>query len=257
MHELIEIPVGDATAEAYVARPDTTSDKALPGVLLFIDAIGLRPVIAQMADRMASWGYVVLAPNIFYRLGTAQETSPDRPLTEPGAREEFFKEMMPRVGGYTPNLSGPDTDAWLTALAHQPGVAAGKVGVTWYCMGARLATRAAGDHPDVVAAVGGFHGGGLVTDEPDSPHHSLSRARADFVYLHADADPSMPAAAIAALGDSLAAHGLRASNEVALGAPHGYTMADTSMYHEEGAEQHFRELEGLFARTLGVSSNDD
>lgn len=253
MHELIEIPVGAGVAEAYVARPDAGTAPAdeLPPVLFFIDAIGLRPQIAMMAERIADWGYVVLAPNIFHRLGTAAETSPREPLLTPGAREAFFAAMGTRVADYTPALSGSDTDAWLAALTALPGVASGPVGVTGYCMGARVATRAAGDHPEVVAAVGGFHGGGLVTEAPDSPHLSLATARAEFAYLHADQDRSMPASAVAALGDALAAHHLVASNEIAPGAPHGYTMADTPSHHEAAAERHFLVLQGLLARTLG------
>lgn len=250
VHEMIEIPVGDGVAEAYVARPDTDGGAPLPGVLLFIDALGLRPQIAAMAERIASWGYVVLAPNVFHRLGTAADTAPSGPLLDPGAREAFFASIGSRVGDYTVAQSRPDTEIWLATLASLRGTAAAPFGVTGYCMGARLATRAAGDHPDLVAACGGFHGGGLVTDAEDSPHLSLATARAEFVYLHADQDRSMPPAAIAALSDALAMNHLVASNEVAPGAPHGYTMADTSSYHEEAAERHFRELEQLFARAL-------
>lgn len=253
MVEMIEIPVGGGAAEACLARPATAKegDDVRPGVLFYLDAIGLRPQIAAMAQRIADWGYVVLAPNLFHRLGTAAQTAPAGPLTAPGAREAFFAANGSRVGDYTVELSRPDTDAWLTALTSLPGVADGPVGVTGYCMGARLATRAAGDHPDLVAAVGGFHGGGLVTAADDSPHRWLATARAEFVYLHADQDRSMPAEAVAALGEELAARQLVASNAIAPGAPHGYTMADTPSYQEAAAERHYRELADLFARVLG------
>ena len=144
----------------------------------------------------------------------------------------------------------PDIAAYVAALRGLDGVTDGPIGVTGYCMGARLAVRAATGHPDDVAACGGFHGGGLVTDEPDSPHAGLGSARAEFVFGHADNDGSMPPEAVAALGAALAEHGLDASNEVYPGAPHGYSMADTSMYDEAAAERHFAELEALFARTL-------
>ncbi|RLV49921.1 dienelactone hydrolase family protein [Nocardioides mangrovicus] len=244
--ELTEIPAADGSAEAYLARPEGGSG---PGVLFLIDAIGLRPRIAQMCDRIASWGYVVLAPNVFYREGTAAETSPDADLREPGERERFFEVAGPRIGRLTADLAERDLTAYLAELRGTEGVTEGPLGATGYCMGARLAVRAAtGD--EGVAAVGGFHGAGLVTDDPDSPHLGLGRTRAEFCFGHADQDHANPAEAIAALGEALAEHGLSASNEVYPDAPHGYTMADTSAYQEAGTERHFAELEALFARTL-------
>ncbi|GAA1081314.1 dienelactone hydrolase family protein [Tsukamurella spumae] len=243
---MIETPSG--IADAYFARPQT--DDPVPGVLLFIDAIGLRPQIASMADRIASWGYAVLAPNVFYRDGDAAATSPDEPLDTPEARERFMGGAMKRVMGLTPDKSEPDTDAYLAALLAQPGVT-GPVGVTGYCLGARLSTLAAIAHPDTVVACGGFHGSRIATDEPDSIHLGLPRARAEFVYGHADHDTSMPPEAVELLGAALASAGLTATNAIYPDAPHGYTMADTPNYQEAGSERHFTELEALFARTLG------
>lgn len=236
----IEIETNDGTAEAYLTGSG-------PGVLFFIDAIGLRPQIEQMADRIAGWGYTVLAPNALYRSGTAADTSPSRDLREPGAREEFFQHAGARIAAITPDGAESDIAAYLAVLReHSDGVRVGAVG---YCMGARLAVRTAGLDPDVVACAG-FHGGGLVTDDPRSPHHSLPTAKAEFVFGHADNDSSMPPEAVAALGDALDEAGLTASNEIFPGAPHGYSMDDTSMYDETGAERSFAELEALLNRTL-------
>ena len=121
---------------------------------------------------------------------------------------------------------------------------------TGYCMGARLAVRTATAHPDDVAAVAGFHGGGLATEEADSPHLGLPQARAEFVFGHADHDRSMPPEAVGRLGEALSAAGLLFINDVYAGAPHGYTMNDTERYHEESAERHYRALEALLERTL-------
>ncbi|KQY60791.1 dienelactone hydrolase [Aeromicrobium sp. Root495] len=235
----------DGPAEAWVARPD---DGPHPGVLFFVDAIGLRPQIASMMERVASWGHVVLAPHVFYREGTAEQLAPTDDLRRPAAREAFFHEAMPRIRSLTPDLSEPDALVWLDALAR---LAPGPVGVIGYCMGARLALRVAGQAPDVVAAVGGFHGGGLVTDVPDSPHLALRSARAELVLLHADADPSMPAEAVAELGSVIEQAGLVATNEVVPGAPHGYTMEDTSSWDAAAAERHYAALQDLFRRGLG------
>ena len=245
----IEIPLPDGSvAEAYVARPNGDS-REHSGVLFYMDAIGLRPRIAEMAQRIADWGYVVVAPNVFHREGSIDDLEPQTDLTEPGARDEFFKLAMPRVQRLTSDLAESDIPAYLDAVRGLPGVTPGAVGVTGYCMGARLAVRTANLDPDVVA-VGGFHGGGLVTDADDSPHRGLSKARAEFVFGHADNDRSMPPEAIATLGETLSAAGLTARNEVYDGAAHGYTMADTAMYDEAATERHFSALKGLLARSL-------
>jgi carboxymethylenebutenolidase len=244
---LVDIPVPGGTAEAHVStRPLGTG----PGVLLFMDAIGLRPQIAAMCDRIAGWGYGVLAPNVFHREGTVAELAPRGDLREEDGRRAVMAEAMPRVRRLTSDLALGDIAAYLTALQHLDGVTGTRVGVTGYCMGARLALRATGAHPDVVAACGAFHGGGLVTEEPDSPHLGLAAARAEFVLGHADHDRSMPPESVAALGATLARHGLTAVNEVYPDAPHGYTMADTSSYQERGAERHYEALRALLARAL-------
>jgi len=244
MGQTIEIPTSDGTAEAYLTG--TAGD---PGVVFYIDAIGLRPRIEEMADRIASWGYVVLAPNVFYRDGSAAELAPQGDLREEGAREAFFAGgVMDRVQGYTPDRSAPDADAWVRTLLEHAGD--GPIGVTGYCMGARLAVRTAGQFPGTVGAVGGFHGARLVTEDDDSPHLAVDASTAEYVFGHADQDPSMPLDAVAQLEEALQAAGRPHLNEVYEGAAHGYAMADTSVYHHTAAERHFTELEALFARTL-------
>ncbi|MCX6499127.1 MAG: dienelactone hydrolase family protein [Arthrobacter sp.] len=246
---LIEIPAADGTAEALVARPSTGAGP-FPGVILYMDAFGLRPRIQDMAQRIADWGYVVLAPNVFYRDGNVSELAPTTDMTTPEGREAAGAAAFPRVGHLGTDKALPDIDAWVHALSGLDGVAPGPIGVTGYCMGARLAVRTATTHPDVVAACGGFHGGGLATGTPDSPHLGLGDARARFVFGHADHDQSMDNDAVARLGDALDAAGLEATNEVYAGAPHGYSMADTSVFHPEATERHFRELRELLDGTL-------
>ena len=243
---IIEIPVPGGSADAYLARPD---DAEHPGVIFFIDAIGLRPQIEEMVQRIADWGYVVMAPNLFHRLGTAAELAPEGDLREPGAREGFMSTLGPRVQMTNEQIEA-DVVAYVDALRALPGVAAGPIGVTGYCMGSRFAMKAAGLRPDDVRAVGAFHGGRLVTDDPGSPHLSVAHSRAEYLMRHADNDASMDADAIAALGRTFEEAGVTASNDLYAGAPHGYTMADTSMYDERAAELHFEELRALLDRML-------
>lgn len=237
--------------EAHVAQPPAGSDR-VPGVLLFMDALGVRPRIVEMAERIASWGYAVLAPNVFHRSGSVAEVCPPGPLLTAADRESFFAVARPRIGALTPDLFLADLPDYVAALDAQPGVDPGApLGVVGYCMGARLAVRAACALPDRVAAAAGFHGGGLATDAPDSPHLGLTSARARFVFGHADADPSMDADAVARLGAALSAAGLEATNEIWAGVRHGYTMSDMAVHDAAATERHFAALRDLFARTLG------
>jgi carboxymethylenebutenolidase len=244
MRETVEIQAPDGVAEAYL-----TGESGRPGVLLHIDGIGLRPRIEEMADRIASWGYVVLAPNVFYRDGTAADLAPQTDLREPGAREAFFAGgVADRVAAHRRDRTLADAPAWLATFADHAG--AGPIGITGYCMGVRLAIWTAGEYPGTVAAVGGFHGGGLVTDADDSPHRSIADSTAAYAFGHADQDRGMPLDAVAALEEALTAAGRPHLNEVYEGAAHGYTMADTSVYDEAATERHFNVLRGLLSRTL-------
>ncbi len=248
---LVDVPVPGGTAEAHVSRPQGGHG---PGVLLFMDAIGIRPQLAVVCDRIASWGHIVLAPNVLHREGTVAELMPTGDLTTPEGRSASMARALPRVQRLTTDLAIGDIEAYLAALRGLDGVDDGPVAVTGYCMGARLALRAAGLDPEHVVACGGFHGGGLVTDGRDSPHLSLGTARAELVLLHADHDRSMPPEAVAALGVAIAEQGLTAVNTIVPDARHGYTMADTAAYDEAAAERHYRELEALLARTLGPAA---
>jgi carboxymethylenebutenolidase len=228
----LEIPVAGGAAEAYLAG----GDHGAPGVLFYMDAYGLRPQIEDMLERIAGWGYTVLAPNVFHREGSVSDLAGDR------------DHALERVRALTPEQLAADAPSYLAALRHHAGT--GPVATTGYCMGARLAVRTATAHSDDVAAVGGFHGGGLATDDDSSPHLGLPAARAEFAFGHADNDRSMPPEAVGRLGEALAAAGLVFINDVYAGAPHGYTMNDTPAYHEESAERHYRVLEALLERTL-------
>lgn len=244
----LRIDVQDGRAEAFVSRPGN-AERELPGVLLFMDVFGLRPQIRSMMDRIAGWGYVVLAPNVFHRAGTVADLAPTVDLREPGERDRHLAAAKPRLETLNPELSRSDTSYYLDALVGLPGVAGG-VGVVGYCMGARLALRAGGDHSDRVAAVGGFHGGGLVTNLADSPHRSLATTRAGVLLRHADHDPSMPLEGMDVIASLAIRSGVALDQSVYPGAPHGYSMADTPMYDEPAAEQHFEDLHEHLSRYL-------
>ncbi|MET8763239.1 dienelactone hydrolase family protein [Lentzea sp. NPDC004782] len=243
----VDITTPDGTADAYLVHP--VDGGPHPGVLLYMDAFGLRPHLKSMADRLAAAGYVVLVPNVFYRAGRAPVLELPE-FIDPTARPELFGKIMPLIQELTPEVVMRDAAAYLDWLDNSPLTTGGPVGITGYCMGAGLALRTAGTFPDRVAAAAGFHGARLATDAPDSPHLLADRITAELYFGHADQDSSNPAEQIEALGKALAEAGVTHRNEVYEGARHGFTQADTSMYSAEAAERHWEALLELFARKL-------
>jgi len=246
----IDVTTEEGVADAYLTRPE--DEGAHPGVLLIMDGIGLRPQIEQMADRIASHGYVVLAPNVFYRAGRAP-VLPLPDLTDPENRGSFMQAVRPLMEQLTPERAASDGAAYVNYLN---GVAPGPVAITGYCMGGRVGWRIAAAHPDRVAALASFHGGGLVTDAPDSPHRSASDVGAEMYFGYADQDPSLTPAQIAELERALEDAGARYRSELYEGAMHGYTMADTAVYDESASERHYTELLALLGRTLKPLGSD-
>ncbi|MCF1592358.1 dienelactone hydrolase family protein [Streptomyces muensis] len=243
----VDIITPDGRADAYIAHPDDGARH--PAVLMFMDAFGLRPHLKSMADRLASSGYTVLVPNVFYRNGRAPVV--DLPgFIDPAERPEIFRSLRPAAEALTSERFVEDSGAYLDWLAAHPLVAAGKMGVSGYCMGAALALRAAGTYPGRVAAAAGFHGAYLATDAPDSPHLLADRVTAELYFGHADQDATNPAEQIDRLDKALMAAGVSHRTEVYTGAPHGFTQADTAMYDAKATERHWTALLALFARTL-------
>jgi carboxymethylenebutenolidase len=240
----VEITAPDGVADAYLARPDHGPH---PGVLFIMDAFGLRPTIEEMADRIAADGYVVLAPNVFYRAGRSP-VPPGRDLSDPEQNTSVLQSVRPFIDELTPERLAADGAAYLDYLGQ--AAAPGPVAITGYCMGVRVGWRIAAAHPDRVAALAGFHGARLVTDAPESPHHSAGDLKAELYFGFADQDPSMTADQIAAFEQTLRDVGARFRVEVYEGARHGFAIADQPAYDEPARERHFRELRALLQRTL-------
>jgi carboxymethylenebutenolidase len=246
MGKTIDVKTPEGSADAYLTRPD--DGRPHPGVLLLVDAFGLRPQIEAMADRIAAGGYVVLAPNVFYRHGRAPVVSLDG-LGDPERRSEVFGRVWPLMKELTTERIVADGSAYLARLADEAD--GGAVAVTGYCMGGRLAWRIAAAYPDRVDALGCFHTGALVSDEEDSPHLSAGEIDAELFLGFADNDKSATPEQIATVEAALDRAGATFRAEVFADAEHGYTMADTPAYDEASTERHYDELFGLLSRTVG------
>ena len=245
----VQIPAADGTATAFLAKP--AGDGPFPGVLMFMDAFGLRPRLAEMAERIAGHGYAVLVPNLFYRDGNDPIITPEE-LADNEKRSAAFGRIMPMMAGLTPERVAADTTAYLDFLATEDGDS-GPAVVMGYCMGGMNALRAIEAHPDRIAALASFHAGRVVTDQPDSPHLAVGSITGEVYFAHADNDGSMTPDQIKALEAALDEAGVTYTSEVYEGAPHGFTMSDTAMHHAGGEERHWTNLFALLERVRPVS----
>lgn len=244
IEQAIEIKMSDGTADGFVFRPDGAAK--LPGVIHLTDIGGIRPSHRTLAERVAAKGYVVLIPNVFYRTGRP----PMFDFTPKMGEERTMKRFGQLAAPMTPEAQERDAGAYVDFLAAQAGVSGGKMGVVGYCFTGGMAMRTGAVRPEKIGAAASFHGGGLYTETPASPHHVLQRVKARLYFGHAIKDPSMPEDAIKKLDAALAAWGGKYQSEVYDGAYHGWTTPDAPVYNQPQAERAFEKLIALFAEAL-------
>ncbi|HET9656474.1 MAG TPA: dienelactone hydrolase family protein [Kineosporiaceae bacterium] len=243
----LDVPSSDGIADALLAVPDAPGRH--PGILLYMDAFGLRPRIAEMAGRFADAGYVVLAPNVFHRSARSPLVDPSG-LADPANREAVFGQVMPMINALTPDLAVADAHAWLAFLTALDRVCDGPFATVGYCMGGRLALRTGAAAPDRVAAVASYHAGQVATAAPDSVHLTFPQLRAEIYLAHADNDGSMSPEQQALVAHALDEAGVTYTAELYRGAAHGFTMADTAAYDAAAEQRHWDTALALFRRAL-------
>ena len=236
----LQIPTTDGRADAFAAFPD--HGERHPGVLLYTDIFGVRPVLEERARELAGHGYYVLVPNLYYRHGPAPVIELPEYIGEE-VRPAVFARLMPLIKAHTVERVLSDADAYLRFLTTRPEVGAGPVAVTGYCIGGLLAMRTAAAHPGQVAAVAAFHGP-VGADGPDSLH----RLTAEVHLGHAESD--MTPEALGELNQALDAAGVDYTSEIYPGTVHGFTMSDTDAFNPSGLQRHWDRLLPLLARTL-------
>ncbi|MDX3377319.1 dienelactone hydrolase family protein [Streptomyces sp. ME02-6991-2A] len=236
----LHIPTADGRADAFAAFPDTVGRH--PGVLMYPDGFGIRPVLREMAAELAGHGYYVLVPNIFYRHGPT-------PVLELPAyiggeeRSTVLSRLMPLIHEHTAERALRDADALLRFLTTRPEVAAGPVAVTGYCFGGLLAVRTAAAHPGQVAALAAFHAP-VGAAGPDAL--AGITARAHFGHAESDLTPE----ALRELNKTLDAAGVDHTSEIYPGTVHGFTMSDTDAFDPAGLRRHWDRLLPLLKGAL-------
>ena len=238
----IEMPAG--VSDCFFAHPAEGSHAA---VLMWPDILGLRPAFEAMGKRLAGAGYSVLVVNPFYRDAKAPVVGPDASFSDPDTRT-FLRGMASKL---TQEASMSDARAYISFLDRQDVVdTSRKIGTAGYCMGGPLIMRTAAAVPDRVGAAASFHGGGLVTENDDSPHLLIPKTTAQVLHAIAENDDERTPDTKSVLAQAYKAAGLDAEIEVYEGTLHGWCPPDSRVYNEPQAEKAWARMLALFERAL-------
>lgn len=240
----ITIKTPDGTADAYFVHP---SSGAHPGVLIWPDIFGLRPAFRQMGRRLAESGYSVLVVNPFYRTKKAPTSAEGADFDDPTTRAA----LMALAGTLNEHTAQTDAKAFIAYLDNQSSVdKKRKMGTMGYCMGGPLTMRTAAALPDRIGAGASFHGGGLVTDKPNSPHLLIPTIKAHYLFaIAANDDQRQPEAKDVLRAEFAKAH-VPAEIEVYTGTLHGWCPPDSDVYNEAQAEKAWSRTLALFKTAL-------
>lgn len=242
--EEISIQTEDGACPAYVLTPE--GNGPWPAVIFYMDGLGIRPALVEMAGRLAAGGYVVLLPDMFYRVGRYEPLDPKVIF----AASDVRAAIGHLLGSTDDKRAAADSAAFLAYLDTRTDVEGPMVGTTGYCMGGAISLTVAGTYPERIAAAASFHGGNLATDEALSPHLLAPEIKGRVYVAGADQDKSYPPEMAARLEKAFNDAGVDHVCEIYEGALHGWTMTDFPIYNEAAAERHWQSLFKLYAETL-------
>jgi carboxymethylenebutenolidase len=244
IEQTIEIATKDGAITTFIAHPEREGPH--PVVLFFMDAPGIREELRDMARRIATAGYYVMLPNLYYRRGVL-ELKDLPPLPEAEARARMFDLMS--------SISIPlvmcDGDALLNFADLDPAAGKGKIATVGYCMSGQYAINFAARYPDRVGAAASIYGVQLVTDQADSPHLAAQKAKAELYFGCAEHDSYAPLEMVQALDVALKSSAAKAEVELYPGVHHGFAFPQRgAVYDKTAAERHWERLFALWRRTL-------
>lgn len=240
----VEIKTADGVADAYFVHPASGKH---PAVLIWPDIFGLRPAFREMGRRLAGSGYAVLVINPFYRTRKAP-TAPENPDFDDPATRDL---LMGMAGATNADTAATDAKAFIPWLDAQPAVdTKKKIATTGYCYGGPFTLRTAATFPNRVGAGASFHGGGLVTDKPDSPHLLVPKIKAQYLFAIAENDDQRQPQAKTVLREAFTKAHLPAEIEVYAGTMHGWCPPDARVYNHDQAEKAWSRMLVLFKTAL-------
>jgi carboxymethylenebutenolidase len=237
------ISTADGSCPVSLHTPD--GDGPWPGIIMYPDAGGARPTFRAMADKLAGYGYAVLVPDVYYRDGDWAPFTMATVFSDEVERKRLFT-MISKI---TPEIMASDAAAFFDYLASRPEVSGESFGTTGYCMGGRTSLVLAGRLPERVAAAMSFHGGGLATDDADSPHLLADQMKAAVYVGAAQNDRSFTKTDGERLDKALTAADVEHTIEW-YQAFHGFAVPDNEPYDEAASRRHWEAMESFFAAHL-------
>lgn len=240
----LAIPTASGSIDSFICHPERRIPA--PGVLFFMDAPGIREELYDMARRIASVGYYVVLPNLYYRHGHGTTPGPAAADETSADHKRMFELMLTLNNG----MIAEDTASLLAFLDRQPEARRERLGCVGYCMSGPFAVTAAARFPERFRAAASLHGVPLVTDEPDSPHRAVGNVKAELYFGFGETDHLTPKKDVEAVRDALQKTSVRYEVEVYEGAGHGFVFPQRPGYHKAHAERHWERLFDLFARNL-------
>ncbi len=244
IEQTVEIPTKDGATTTFIVHPERGGP--FPIILFYMDAPAIREELRDMARRIATVGYYVMLPNLYYRSGVL-EMKDLPPLDEKAARARMFGFM----GAITIPMIMDDTDCLLDYADRDPAASRGSAGAIGYCMSGQYAINAAARHPERITCAASIYGVQLVTDAPDSPHLAAQKGKAELYVACAEHDDYAPLEMVQALDASLKADSVKAEVELYPGVHHGFAFPQRAVYDKPAAERHWERLFALFRRNLG------
>jgi carboxymethylenebutenolidase len=244
LEQTLQIPSKGGDMETFIVRPERGSH---PAIFFLMDAPGIREELRDMARRLASVGYSVLLPNLYYRGGRDTIYGPE--VLVHGSPEHQRMRAVRTKMTIPPVMD--DVAALLAFADSADGVRQGAVGVHGYCMSGPYALAAAARYPERVAAAASFYGTWLISDAVESPHLSLGKAKGELYIACAEIDDLAPLPMVAELRTLFAAAGNPGELEVYPGVHHGFAFPQRKVYDRAAAERHWERLLALYRRRLG------
>lgn len=242
MNEQVTIRTGDGDCPTHVVIP--AGGGPWPAVIVYMDAGGIRPAMLDIAQQLATSGYVALLPDLFYRCGPYGPFVPKEVLAG-----DFRAVLGPLMATTGPIKAAEDAETLLAYLDTRDDVRGRRVGLVGFCMGGGMALATAGTYPERFAAAASFHGGNLATDAPTSPHLFAPKLKAEVYIGAAENDGSYPPAMAERMQKALTKAGVRYTTQT-YPAAHGWMMPDFPVYDHAAAKHGWSAMLALFDRTL-------
>jgi carboxymethylenebutenolidase len=247
MHEYeVEIATDDGVMDTFVCHPDEGGPH--PAIIMYMDAPGIREELRDMARRIATVGYCVILPNLYYRTGVEGKYGFDLSAIRSDSKQ--LQNMFDIMNATTNERVVADTKHMLEFIEGEPHAAPGQVGCVGYCMSGRIVMSVAASYPESFAAIASYYGVGIMTEENNSPHLMAHRITGEVYLAFAQTDVYVPEPLLEAIPAALDQVGVNYRMEIYPGTEHGFAFPNRPAYNKAAAERHWQRLLALFERNL-------